>query len=126
MSIALAAAFAKHNHGVQRTSASDSVEDSAAQEKAHFKRSKPFSSFAEVRNDLILEEIDSSALAPSLATALVGAAPTSVPQAPQGSTSTRQHLHQSRTTKHHKRSSSGGAATQGEAVPDIMVTVENN
>lgn len=40
--------------------------------KAHFKRSKPFPSFNEVRNDLILEEIDSSAPPPP-ATALVAA-----------------------------------------------------
>ena len=57
--------------------------------KAHFKRSKPFPSFDEVRNDLILEEIDSSAPTPPPATALV-AAPTrpSGGSAPPGTPST--------------------------------------
>ncbi|XP_062182036.1 uncharacterized protein LOC133886303 [Phragmites australis] len=41
--------------------------------KVHFKRSKPFPSFDEVRNDLILEEIDSSVPTPPPATALVAA-----------------------------------------------------
>jgi uncharacterized membrane protein YgcG len=45
--------------------------------KVHFKRSKPFPSFNDVRNDLILEEIDSSAQPPAPATALVAAPPQS-------------------------------------------------
>jgi hypothetical protein len=39
--------------------------------KVHFKRSKSFPSFANVRNDLILEEIDSNTPPPPPATALV-------------------------------------------------------
>jgi hypothetical protein len=41
--------------------------------KVHFKRSKSFPSFDDVRNYLILEEIDSSAPPPPPATALVAA-----------------------------------------------------
>ena len=47
--------------------------------KAHFKRTKPFPSFDEVRNDLILEEIDSSTPTPPPATALVAAPPRPAP-----------------------------------------------
>jgi hypothetical protein len=43
--------------------------------KVHFKRSKPFPSFNDVRNNLILEEIDSSAQPLAPVTALVAAPP---------------------------------------------------
>jgi hypothetical protein len=88
--------------------------------KVHFKHSNPFPSFTDVCNDLILEEIDSSAPPPPPTTALIvgtnasftAPSPRSV-TAPDGGTNrptSNTHGWGSSATKRHPNNSGGGKA----------------